>query len=155
MTCCTRKSKSRFTKEEDMKIIKSVETMKATIFEIKWKKIASQLKSRTSKQVREHYLNFLSPNVNKNPLTTSELNLLIQIVANYSKSSKIPWKKISAFFPGRTDIFLKNKYDHVKRKILKNVVKPRSDEILQYDLEQLLWNGTFTDQMSSCLAAIE
>jgi hypothetical protein len=138
MEHCAHKSRSRFTKEEDMKIIKIVETMKATTFKIKWKNISSQLKSRTSRQVRERYLNFLSPNINKNPLTTAELKLLMQIVANYDNSSKISWKKISAFFPGRTDIFLKNKYNHVKIKMLKNIIKPRSDETLQDELEQLL-----------------
>jgi hypothetical protein len=149
------KSKSRFTEEEDMKIIKCIEIMKVTTFEIKWKKIASQLESRTSKQVREHYLNFLSPDVNKNPLTKAELNLLTQIVANYGNSSKIPWKKISAFFPGRTDVFLKNKYDHVKRNKLQNIIIPRSDVILQDELEQLLWNDASVEQMNSCFAAIE
>jgi hypothetical protein len=34
------------------------------------------------------------------------------------------------FFLKRTDIFLKRKYDHVKRKMFKNVIEPRSDEIL-------------------------
>jgi hypothetical protein len=61
----------------------------------------------------------------------------------------------SVLFPGRTDIFLKNKYDHVKRKISKSFIKPRSDKILQDGLEQLLWDDASIDQMSVCLKTIE
>jgi hypothetical protein len=35
--------------------------------------------------------------------------------------------------------------------MFKNVIEPRSDEIMQNELEQLLFNDTFADQMSSCL----
>jgi hypothetical protein len=112
-----------------MKIVKIVEIMKAIADKVKWEKILFQLTSRTSKQIRDRHLNFLSLNVNRNPFTVEEINLFIQMVDSYINSSTIPWKKISTFFSGRANIFMKNKYDNVKRKILKNIIKLKPDKI--------------------------
>jgi hypothetical protein len=117
MDHCQGKIKVRFTKKDDELIVKCVESMKTDIDEIKWKEISSKLPSRTNVQIRERYVNFLSPNINKNPLTDVEFNMLTRIVSHCAYLSFIPWKEIRTLFPGRSDIFLKNKYDCAKRKM--------------------------------------
>jgi tryptophanyl-tRNA synthetase len=66
-------------------------------------------------------------------------------VRNNEHLARIPWKKISASFSGRSDIFLKNQYDCVKRKIMNNtfesdIEKKKQDEIFQlvYDDDNLM-----------------
>ncbi len=63
-----KKSKKKsFTETEDAKILELFEK-----YGVKWSKIAKELKTRTRKQVRERYLNFLSNKVEKRPFTKEE-----------------------------------------------------------------------------------
>jgi myb proto-oncogene protein len=102
-----KKEKAVFTVDEDKLIIKLIESMKADDGHIKWVKIAAHFSSRTSKQNRERYLNYLNPDVNRSPLSASELRVLTRLMSDNGHLSRISWNKISASFPGRSDIFLK------------------------------------------------
>jgi Myb-like DNA-binding protein FlbD len=140
MNHCERKRKEKFNKEEDELIIKCVESMKKDCGCVKWSKIAKHFPSRKSKQIRERYLNYLKPNVNRSPLSASEMKFLAELVRNNEHLVRIPWKKISASFPGRSDIFLKNQYDCAKRKIMNNtfesdIEKKKQEEIFQLFLD--------------------
>jgi hypothetical protein len=130
--------------------------MKTDDEHIKWIKIAAHFSSRTSKQIRERYLNYLNPNINKNPLSASELKLLTELVSDNVHLSCIPWKKISDYFPGRSSIFLKNQYDHIRRKMMKtfdlNKKKKKLDEFFQ-----LIWSDddTFREQINEQLMIVD
>jgi hypothetical protein len=67
------KRKERFNKDEDELIIKCVESMKSDYRLVKWPKIEKYFPSRKSKQIRERYLNYLKPNINRSSLSASEL----------------------------------------------------------------------------------
>jgi hypothetical protein len=120
--------------------------MKAENESIKWMKVASSLPWRTNKQVRERYLNFLSPCVNRSPLSSSEFKRLIEAVQSYSCFPRIPWKKISIAFPGRSDIFLKNQYCHARGRMKKNLFEADLEKMEQDEFQKLLWDDFLTDQ---------
>jgi hypothetical protein len=136
-----KKSKQKFTREEDELIINCVKRMKEIEGKISWIKVAKQLPSRTNKQVRERYLTYLSPSININPLSTSELKLLVEIVFENANFCIIPWKKIAKSFPGRSDIFLKNQYNYEKMKLLKNDFYSDLEQMEQMEYDQNFWNN--------------
>lgn len=43
-----------------------------------WHKVAKNLKGRTSKQIRERYLNKLNPKINHSPFTEKEDNIIVK-----------------------------------------------------------------------------
>lgn len=71
-----------------------------------WSKIASLMKNRTGKRVRERYLNILRPDINHEDWTKEEEKLLIELGEKYGTK----WSKIASHLPGRTEIQVKNKF---------------------------------------------
>jgi hypothetical protein len=145
---CQCKTKAKFTKEEDELIIKCVEAMKENDKKIKWAKISDYLPSRTSKQIRERYLNFLSPDVDRSPFSACEFKRLAETVLHYLHLPYIPWKEINVLFPGRSKIFLKNQYDHARRKILKNTFESDLERKKQNEFFHLLWDDASIAHMN-------
>jgi hypothetical protein len=62
----------RWTIDEDMSLEKAV-----TEFGMNWVRVAQCLPGRTNRQCRERYVNYLDPCINKAPLTTDELRIII------------------------------------------------------------------------------
>lgn len=81
-----------------------------------WNVISQHMNGRNARQVHERYVNYLSPDLNKDPWTKEEEELLL------AKRDEIgnQWKKISAFFKNRTDIALKSRYHQLIKKMKKN-----------------------------------
>jgi hypothetical protein len=69
-----------------------------------WDKIAARMPCRDRRQCRERWLNYLSPAVTNGPWTKDEEDLLRIKVETLGHS----WTAMEAFFPGRTDINIKN-----------------------------------------------
>jgi hypothetical protein len=69
-----------------------------------WDKIAARMPTRDRRQCRERWINYLSPTVTNGPWTNEEEDLLKNKVESLGRS----WKAILPFFPGRTDINIKN-----------------------------------------------
>ena len=78
-----------------------------------WKHIAQHLENRTARQVRERWVNYLSPWVNKGIWTESDDALLEKLEVEYNRK----WCKIVRFFPNRTDVMLKNRSALIHRQI--------------------------------------
>ncbi|KRX08642.1 Protein kinase-like domain [Pseudocohnilembus persalinus] len=68
---------------------------------------------RTSKQCREHYNNFLDPNLKRTKWSEDEDQLLIKLQSKYGNK----WSIISKQIPGRTDNSVKNRFMTIKNKI--------------------------------------
>lgn len=77
-----------------------------------WQLIADKLPGRNQRQVRERWLNYLSPEVNMGPFTVEEDNLIQE------KHEEIGprWVKMTHYFKGRTDIALKNRWMIIQRR---------------------------------------
>lgn len=71
-----------------------------------WAAMAQQIPGRTGKQVRERWLNHLSPSVTKRPWSMEEDNIII----DQHKKIGNCWSRISKLLQGRSDNSVKNRY---------------------------------------------
>lgn len=103
-------NKSKFTEEEDKLLKMLVEKHGKR----NWALIASHMPNRNERQCHDRWEFFLSPEINHGPFTEQEDKLLLQ------KRDEIGahWVKISAYFKGRTDTMLKNRYNLLLRRYI-------------------------------------
>lgn len=71
-----------------------------------WAAIAEHIPGRTGKQVRERWLNHLSPTVVKRPWSPEEDQIIIAAHAEYGSS----WSKICKLLDGRSENMCKNRF---------------------------------------------
>lgn len=112
-------TKRKFTPEEDQIIINMTKDQKYP----NWGEISKQIPGKSSRQVRERYQHYLSPNVSNEPWSTEEDALLADLFKKYGTN----WAQIAVFMPGRTNTSVKNRYNsHVSKKCTDtcSVVKP-------------------------------
>ncbi|KAK8887792.1 hypothetical protein M9Y10_038849 [Tritrichomonas musculus] len=95
-------SRSKFTPQEDATLKELVAKYGST----KWSEIAMKLPNRTGRQCRERWKNYLAPGIQNGPWSQEEDALLVQKV----KELGTMWSKMVQFFPGRTDVNLKNRW---------------------------------------------
>jgi hypothetical protein len=74
--------------------------------------IVSYLPNRSLRQIKERYKNYLKKDVDLTPFSKEEDDKLIHLVAEKGNM----WADIAIFFPGRTDVKLKNRYTLLKRR---------------------------------------
>ena len=82
--CKSNNKRSYFTNEEDKKLI--------TLYQIyngKWKIISQLLKTKTPRQCRERWVNYLSSAKRQNSFTEKELKYLFELVSLYGHNWRI------------------------------------------------------------------
>ena len=98
---------------------------------MKWGHVAEELRKRlpqstkTGKQCRERYRNYLDPNITKKEWTKSDKLLFLLL----HRQSGNRWGQIAKYYNGRSDISLKNLfYSFVRRalRVLKDGIVPQS-----------------------------
>jgi hypothetical protein len=94
-----------FSAEED----NHLKLLVAQIADPDWKQIAAQMTNRTARQCRERYKNYLSPDLSTRPWNDVEDVLLREKVRQFGPR----WAQISHFFPGRSDVGLKNRWSAI------------------------------------------
>lgn len=106
--CCSKNIRHSFTDKEDEQLKKLV----IEYGEHDWKTIADNLGTRTPRQCRERYRNYLMPGIVNGPWTVDDDMLL------YSKFLEIGphWTIISQFFPSRSEINIKNRWAALSNK---------------------------------------
>lgn len=105
-----RHPKSKFSDDEDIKLLELVEK-----YGENWSQIASEMDGRNVRQCRERWRNYLSPDVANRPWTEEEDKLLDEKYAQFGPK----WKHIASFFAKRTDINIKSRWQVHLRKIRK------------------------------------
>jgi hypothetical protein len=101
--------KGAWTKEEDQMIIDLVNSSGRN-----WALISKMMPTRNGKQIRDRFLNYLDPHINKIKFTDDDDKKIIE----YYKIYGTKWSKIAKFFEGRTGDMIKNRfYSCLKRKV--------------------------------------
>ena len=103
-----RKKRKLFTEEEDEIITQMVKRHGPKY----WTFFASYLKNRTARQIRERWMNYLSPCLSITSWTKEEEGLLLRLMDSLGHS----WSKMSLFFPNKTEMMLKNRAALIDRR---------------------------------------
>ena len=111
-----------------------------------WTEIASEIEGRTPRQCRNRYNFFLSPEVNNSPWTAEERELLAKKYEEFGPR----WALLRTFFPGRTDMNIKNEFGRLARNNSRiNLIKQKNTE------GNLSTKSTKNTQFLSCLDTIK
>ncbi|OHT15327.1 Myb-like DNA-binding domain containing protein [Tritrichomonas foetus] len=95
-------TRNRFSKQEDTKLLKLVEKYGEC-----WKEISHEFgHTRSPRQLRERYTNYIREPVKRTPFTESEDRLIIEKFKKLGPN----WSMIASFIPGRSNINVKNRF---------------------------------------------
>jgi hypothetical protein len=100
-------TRKKFSAEEDQ----ALEALVARDGKNDWHRIALFMPGRDSRQCKERWFHYLSPDVVQSTWTQTEDELLEEKVAQHGRK----WKMFETFFPGRVDINIKNRYSVLLR----------------------------------------
>ena len=102
----TIRKRQRFTEEEDLLLKQLV-----LIYGQNWDIIAAHMNGRNKRQVKERWNSYLSPNLIAVPFSPAEDQLLEEKINEIGTK----WVLIMKYFPNRTDVSLKNRWNMIKR----------------------------------------
>lgn len=105
----------RFSPEEDKKLLQLVKVLGIH----NWMMISSEMKHRTARQCRDRWFNYIDPNLNNQPFTESEDELLLKLYNNLGAK----WCEISKYFKRRPANTLRNHYKVIARQNTKKEKK--------------------------------
>lgn len=97
----------RFTTEEDDKLIQLVNQFGNQ----SWGTISQHMKTRSMRQCKDRYQNYLDPKINNSPWTAAEERLLIQKYEKFGSR----WSTIANYFYNRTAISIKYRFIKIKK----------------------------------------
>lgn len=100
--------KQKFTEADDQKLISVVNQIGTK----NWQEVAQMMGDRNARQCKERWENYLSPDINRDPWTQEEDDLLIE----KQKEIGSRWVTIAKFFNHRTDAAVKNRFQMLERK---------------------------------------
>lgn len=80
------------------------------IFGEKWDSVAQMMPNRTAKQCQIRWKKYLAPHLRETIWTDEEDRLLMRTIETIGTK----WAKIAKFFPGRSDVSLKNRYIQIR-----------------------------------------
>ena len=107
--------RNKFSLEEDNKLKELIRIHGPN----NWNLISNLIGTRTPRQCKERWINYLDPNLNTDVWTPEEDRL---IIAKFNELGP-RWVRIASIFHHRTDTMIKNRYQLLKRK------KQREEEI--------------------------
>ena len=115
------KLRRKFTPEEDQKLMAYVQ-----YFGEKWSIISKLMETRTCKQCRERYREYLNPRITNAAWTKEEDELLIRLY-----TAKGPrWAEFSKILNGRSDNNIKNRWHtYLKHKVDTSILQSSSTEV--------------------------
>lgn len=115
-------SRQMFTPKEDKQLLELVKEYG----DRNWRVISKKMENRTTRQCRERYRNYLSPNLTNGPWTAEEDLLLEQKYVELGPK----WAAISQFFKNRSDVNIKNRWASNRHKALRVAPKNLVDNLI-------------------------
>jgi hypothetical protein len=103
----SKRNRSRFHPEEDQILMQLV--LKYGVE--KWETVSRNIPGKNARQCRDRWYGYVSPRVSKEDWTSEDDQQLIQKINELGKK----WAKILVFFPNRTDVSLKNRFQKLMR----------------------------------------
>jgi hypothetical protein len=91
-----------------------------------WMMISRKMIGRRARQCRERWENYLSPDVQNGPWTHEEEQHLLEVYNTVGAK----WKHIATFFPSRTDINVKSRWQLIQRRINRPPAQPMKISLL-------------------------
>jgi len=95
------RTRNSWTEQEDEQVLELIK-----VHGPKWTKVALIMGGRTGKQVRDRYLNVLTPHINKASWSQEEDKIIISMYQQFGAQ----WRRISEYLKGRTETQVKNRY---------------------------------------------
>lgn len=92
--------RQKFSSEEDQKL----KDLVLELGESNWNEVANRIGTRTARQCRERFKNYLSPAIKNDPWTEEDNEKLRIKYAEYGPK----WSQIAKFFPTRSEVNIKN-----------------------------------------------
>lgn len=92
----------------------------------KWDQIAQKMPNRSARQCQIRWKKYLAPHLRETMWTDEEDRLLLRTIETIGTK----WAKIAKFFPGRSDVSLKNRYIQIRS----NGLSKEDDQIPQPSL---------------------
>jgi hypothetical protein len=121
--------KGKWSREEDEVLINWVQKHGAQ----KWNKLATIIKGRTSKQIRDRWINNLNPN-RSNFSWNDELDKALLI--NYLQYGS-SWVMISKHIPNSSENMVKNRFYSLLRSTVNKNIKNKSEVIKKDEIDEL------------------
>ncbi|OHT17131.1 Myb-like DNA-binding domain containing protein [Tritrichomonas foetus] len=121
-------SRHKFSPEEDQKL----KDLVAELGESNWNEVSARLGTRTPRQCRERFRNYLSPNLSNDPWTVEDDEKLKAMYVEYGPK----WALIATFFPSRSDVNIKNHWAQMNNKSNRehNLQKEKQQLLKQIDI---------------------
>jgi hypothetical protein len=114
--------KSKFTPEEDNHLVELVEQFGLD----SWPQLSRRMPGRNSRQCRDRWVNYLSPDICKGPWCAAEETLLCEKIIEFGHS----WKKIAYFFKGRSEVNVKSHWNRMQRRALQNLLEAGRNRLI-------------------------
>jgi hypothetical protein len=102
-----KKTRKLFTEQEDEQIMELV----GQYGDSRWKQISSHLTGRSALQCKEPWFCYLAPHVTNDPWSKKDDKLLLLKASELNHR----WKQLEVFFPGRSNINIKNHWRKLRR----------------------------------------
>jgi len=120
-----KKSRNSWSQAEDAQLVALID-----IHGKRWAEVARIMTGRTGKQVRDRYLNVLTPNINKGCWTPIEDQMILALHNEIGAQ----WCRIAEYLHGRTESQVKNRfYTYLKKKC----EKAAQEQAIQKEQERM------------------